>query len=78
MAKQNQKQSVGCRITASKVSEIDAAAEGEGMTRAQWIEFSIDRQLGKRPRRTVLTRLARLEQKVNVLESDRTCISGSA
>ena len=72
MTKRNQKQSVGCRVAVSKVSEIDAAAESEGMNRAEWIEFSIDRQLGKRPRRTVLTRLARLEQKVNVLESDHT------
>ena len=71
MTTKNQKQSVGCRLPISKVAEIDSAAEGEGLNRAEWIELAIDKMLGKRPRRTVLSRLAKVEQQVKELAGDR-------
>ena len=37
------------------------------MNRAEWIEQAIDKALGKRPRHTLQTRLAKLEQKVKEL-----------
>lgn len=61
------KQSVGCRILDSKVSEVDSAAEQSGMNRAEWIEFAIDKALGKRPRHSLLSRLAKVEEQVNFL-----------
>jgi hypothetical protein len=67
MPRKKQKQSVGCRITISKISEIDSAAESEGMNRAEWIEYAIDKQLGKRPRRSLVSRLAKLESDVKEL-----------
>ena len=70
--KKTEKASVGCRILVSKISEVDTAAEAEGLNRAEWIELAIDKMLGKRPRRTVLTRLAKVEQRISALESDRT------
>ena len=73
--KKAQKASVGCRIPISKISEVDAAAESEGLNRAEWIELAIDKMLGKRPRRTLLSRLAKVEQRVSVLESDRNRLS---
>ena len=63
----SKKQSVGCRILDSKVLEIDAAAEQAGMNRAEWIEWAIDKALGKRPRQTVQSRLAKLEQQMKEL-----------
>ena len=63
----SKKQSVGCRILDSKVLEVDDAAEQAGMNRAEWIEWAIDKALGKRPRRTVMTRLAKLEVQVKEL-----------
>lgn len=63
----SKKQSVGCRIPDSKVSEVDRAAEQMGMNRAAWIEWAIDKALGKRPRQTVQSRLAKLEQQVKEL-----------
>ena len=72
MPKKNQKQSIGCRVLDSKVSEIDTAAEQAGMNRAEWIEQAIDKALGKRPRYTLQTRLAKLEQQVRELTGDRT------
>ena len=70
--KKLEKASVGCRIPIAKISEVDTAAEKEGLNRAEWIELAIDRMLGKRPRRTLLSRLAKIEQRMNALESDRT------
>lgn len=70
--KKIEKASVGCRILTTKIAEIDAAAEAEGLNRAEWIELSIDKMLGKRPRRTLLSRLAKVEKDVRELMSDRT------
>lgn len=67
MSKKSEKVSVGCRILVSKVSEIDSAAEQAGMNRAEWIEWAIDKALGKRPRRSLLSRLAKVEGQVNFL-----------
>lgn len=64
-----QKISVGCRILVSKVSEIDSAAESEGLCRAEWIELAIDKMLGKRPRRTLLSRVAKVEQRLSDIEN---------
>lgn len=67
MSKKTEKASVGCRVLVSKVSEIDSAADAEGMNRAEWIEYAIDKALGKRPRRSLLSRVARVEQMVKAL-----------
>lgn len=67
MSKKSEKVSVGCRILVSKVSEVDSAAEAEGMNRAEWIEYAIDKALGKRPRRSLLSRVAKVEQMVKAL-----------
>lgn len=71
----NQKQSVGCRILVSKISEIDVAAEGAGLLRSEWIELAIDKMLGKRPRVTLLSRLAKVEAAVKELRSDRAALA---
>lgn len=71
MTKGNQKQSVGCRVLNSKIAEIDTAAEQAGMNRAEWIEQAIDKALGKRPRHTLQTRLAKVEMQVKELMGDR-------
>lgn len=63
----HKKQSVGCRILDSKVLEIDSAAEQAGMNRAEWIEWAIDKSLGKRPRRSLLSRLAKVETELKEL-----------
>ena len=38
-----------------------------GMNRAEWIEYAIDKALGKRPRRTLLSRLAKVEAELKGL-----------
>ena len=63
-----QKISVGCRILASTVLDVDEAAKGEGLTRAEWIANAIARQLGKRPRVPLVSRLNALEKRLAALE----------
>jgi len=63
----DKKQSVGCRLSTLKIQEVDNAAEQSGMNRAEWIEYAIDKALGKRPRRTLLSRLAKVEAEVKGL-----------
>ena len=66
----------GCQnFRLSKISEMDAAAESEGLNRAEWIELAIDKMLGKRPRRTLLSRLAKVEQQVRELMGERSCLT---
>ena len=73
MKKSNAKITVGCRILDSKVSEVDSAAEAMGMNRAEWIEYAIDKALGKRPRFTLAARLNSLEKRLDDLAGcDRT------
>ena len=69
MSKANQKISIGCRVLDSTVLEIDAAALAAGMNRAEWIENAIARQLNRRPRRTLLSRLAKVEQELSEVRS---------
>jgi hypothetical protein len=67
MKMRNQKISVGCRIPSAKVSELDTAADEIGMCRAEWIEYAIDKALGKRPRFTLSNRVAKIEQQIKGL-----------
>lgn len=71
MSKKEGKATVGCRVLDSTVLEIDDAAEAAGMNRAEWIEYAIAKALGKRPRFTVINRLAKVEAQLKELMSDR-------
>ena len=64
-----QKIMVGCRLPDDQLNEIDIAANEMGMSRTEWIRTSILKALGKRPRHTIASRLAKLEQRLKHLES---------
>lgn len=71
MSMRNERISVGCRVDSNAVLLIDEAADGEGMSRAEWIERAILRSLGKRPRHSLKARVASLEQRVKELEGKK-------
>lgn len=66
----NKTQTLSCRVTAATLKEINAAAEAEQITRAEWLDNAIARQLGKRPRVPLAARVAKLERIVQAYDID--------
>ena len=66
----NKTESLGCRVSRERLKAIDAAAQSDELTRTQWLEIAIARQLGKRPRVPLAARVARLEKQIEQLLPD--------
>jgi hypothetical protein len=63
----NKTESLGCRVTAACLADVDRAAKIEGITRSEWLDNAIARALGKRPRVPLASRVAALEQKIEAM-----------
>lgn len=68
----NKTESLGARVTEATFAAVDAAAKSEGISRSEWLEIAIARQLGKRPRLTLAARLSKVERQLAELMGDRT------
>lgn len=59
-------------MTEATLTAVDAAAKSEGISRSEWLETAIARQLGKRPRLPLASWLAKVERQLEELMGERT------
>jgi hypothetical protein len=62
-------QNIACRISPSDLSAVDADAKNQNLTRSEWLQIAIARQLGKRPQLPLAARVTKLEKVVGELVS---------
>lgn len=60
-------ENIACRLTISELKEIDSAASELEMSRSEWLKVAIARQLGKRPRLPLASRVGKLEKQISAL-----------
>jgi hypothetical protein len=60
-------ENIACRLSISELKEIDSAASDLELTRSEWLMIAIARQLGKRPRLPLATRVNALEKQIAAL-----------
>jgi hypothetical protein len=62
-------ENIACRLTISELREIDSAASDLELTRSEWLKIAIARQLGKRPRIPLVSRVGALEKQIAALSA---------